>query len=505
MSNRPNILLITADQWRGECLGAAGHPVVKTPNLDALAAQSTLFSRHYAPCAPCAPARASLHTGLYQMIHRVTRNGTPLDRRFDNIAKAARRAAYTPALFGYTDTSPDPRDLDPSDPALLSYEGVLPGFDLQQGLAEDDAPWLSWLAGRGREPHPGLPMQAGGEQPGAERKTERVSTAPTAFAADESQTAFLSEAFLAWVRRQNGPWFAHLSFLRPHPPFSAPAPFNDMYTPGDGPDYLRADSPQAEPADHPYPAAKRAAVDLGEYLAARSGPLAQLDARDFDRIRAIYYGMISEVDAQIGRICEALRAMRCWEETLLVFTSDHGEMMGDHWMLGKGGFYEQSYHIPLILKVPGGSGGRVELFTSAVDIFPTLLEAMDVAALHEANGRSLLPLARGEQPADWRDAVLWEFDYRDFDHSGRPAEDCSLAALRSDDHLYVHSPADHSLLYDLRKDPACLNSLAEHDSARRLRMAEALLSTRTRCLEQTLSKKLVWEWSLSSKLRVRES
>ena len=94
-----NILLITADQWRGDCLSALGHPLVATPNLDALAEEAVSFRRHYAGAAPCSPARACLYTGLYQMNNRVCGNGTPLDARHDNIALMARRAGYEPILF----------------------------------------------------------------------------------------------------------------------------------------------------------------------------------------------------------------------------------------------------------------------------------------------------------------------------------------------------------------------------------------------------------------------
>ncbi|RUV36155.1 phosphonate monoester hydrolase, partial [Mesorhizobium sp. M1A.T.Ca.IN.004.03.1.1] len=93
---------------------------------DALAREGTLFRQHYAGAAPCSPARATVYTGLYQMNHRVCRNGSPLDARFDNLALAARRAGYDPTLFGYTDTAPDPRGMDTADPHLTTYEGVLP-------------------------------------------------------------------------------------------------------------------------------------------------------------------------------------------------------------------------------------------------------------------------------------------------------------------------------------------------------------------------------------------
>ncbi|MCB1040991.1 MAG: sulfatase-like hydrolase/transferase, partial [Acidimicrobiales bacterium] len=110
-----NVLYITVDQWRGDCLGVAGHPVVRTPTLDSLAARGVRFANHWSVTAPCGPSRASLHTGRYLMNHRSVNNGTPLDHEFDNIARIARRQGYDPTLFGYTDTSVDPRLVD--DPA----------------------------------------------------------------------------------------------------------------------------------------------------------------------------------------------------------------------------------------------------------------------------------------------------------------------------------------------------------------------------------------------------
>ena len=104
-----NILLVTLDQFRGDCLSLLGHPVVRTPNLDALSRDATTFTRHYSQAAPCSPGRASLYTGMYLMNHRVCFNGSPLDDRFDNVARVARRHGYAPALFGYTDQGVDPR------------------------------------------------------------------------------------------------------------------------------------------------------------------------------------------------------------------------------------------------------------------------------------------------------------------------------------------------------------------------------------------------------------
>ena len=106
-----NVLFITVDQWRGDCLSSLGHPVVTTPALDRLAAQGTLFANHWANAAPCGPSRACLYTGTYLHHNRSLLNGTPLDARFTNVALLARQAGYDPVLFGYTDTSLDPRTL----------------------------------------------------------------------------------------------------------------------------------------------------------------------------------------------------------------------------------------------------------------------------------------------------------------------------------------------------------------------------------------------------------
>ena len=149
---RPNVLLITLDQYRGDSLSCAGHPIVKTPNLDALAAEGVRFANHYSQAAPCSPGRAALYTGTYQMTNRVLSNGTPLDHRFDNVARMARRAGYDPTLFGYTDQGVDPRTIThPGDPRLSDYEGILPGFAVGLDLPGPAPAWMEWLASKGYE------------------------------------------------------------------------------------------------------------------------------------------------------------------------------------------------------------------------------------------------------------------------------------------------------------------------------------------------------------------
>ncbi len=493
---RPNILLITADQWRGDCLGTTGHPVVGTPNLDAFAETATVFEQHYSATAPCSPARASLYTGLYQMNHRVVRNGAPLDNRFDNIARAARRAGYLPTLFGYTDTAPDPRQHHPQDPALKTYEGTLPGFTVRQPLPEDDKPWLSWLARRGHDPETFGSIHLVEAEPG-----ERISRKAPHYSKDETQTAFMADAFLNWLGEQHRdePWMAHVSFLRPHPPIVVPAPYNTLYDPEDGPDFAGAATAEEEAAFHPLAAALQNLQRLSSHIPGATTQVRDLSRHDLKRIRALYYGMISEVDAQLGRIFEALDEP---ERTLIIFTSDHAEMMGDHWLLGKAGFYRQSYHIPLIIRAPGGArANRVSAFTSSADVFPTLADILAVEPEHAPDGTSLLPFLSGRTPLSWRGAALWEFDFRQvlaaqpglFPQSAHGGSTALISRLGTE-WQYVHFSGMQSLLLKAGAQAGNLgNRAAEHPDVV-ISNLDALLSTRMRHNDETLARKAVWDF-----------
>ena len=146
-----NLLLITADQWRGDCLSSMGHPVVHTPALDALAAESVQFRRHYTNAVPCGPSRACLHTGMYLHNHRSGTNGTPLDSRFDNWALRLRSQGYDPVLFGYTHTGMDPRGVPEEDERLWNDEGILPGIRPVIDMGTHCPDWRAWLRQKGYE------------------------------------------------------------------------------------------------------------------------------------------------------------------------------------------------------------------------------------------------------------------------------------------------------------------------------------------------------------------
>ncbi|MEO8882825.1 MAG: alkaline phosphatase family protein [Devosia sp.] len=489
-----NILLITADQWRGDCTGYAGHPLVKTPSLDRLTSEGVAFLRHYGQAAPCSPARACLYTGLYQMNNRVVDNGTPLDRRFDNIALAARRVGYDPTLFGYTDQAPDPRDYPPGDPILTSYEGLLPGFSPRIRL-EDEKLWLSWLRSRGYD----FTTREAAHRPVGIAEGAIAPAAP-AYSADETPTAFLTGEFIRWLGEQDAgrPWFAHLSFLRPHPPFVVPAPYSTMISPEMVDGFDRAASPDTEAVLHPLLARQISRRQLSDFVPGGSGLVRDLSDADFRQIKATYYGMIAEVDSQLGRVFSALSAAGAWEETLIIFTSDHAEMLGDHWLLGKGGFFDESQHVPLIIRDPRhptAHGTKVEAFTESVDIFPTLLDHFGIEPAHYPDGKSLTPFLSGTKPENWREEVHWEFDFRDIANQkaegwfGLPSTRLNMAVIRGDHYKYVHFAALPPLLFDMVEDPANLVNLAADPKFLdvRLALAEKLLAWRAEHLDQTLA------------------
>ncbi len=472
-----NILLITLDQFRGDCLSAAGHPVVRTPHLDRLAREGVRLSRHYSQAAPCGPGRASLYTGMYQMNHRVVANGAPLDRRFDNVAKAARRAGYQPTLFGYTDQAVDPRDTTgPDDPRLLTYEGILPGFDigLRWGTGDPGA-WLDWLRGLGHEVPDDIDAALEGE-PGRP--------------AGHSLSAFHTDAFLAWLKSRKRPWFAHLSQLRPHPPYAAAGKFARMYDPGALPDPIA-------PAEDRH--------RLHDGLLRNPRMAAPTDRADMRRLQAQYFGMVSEADHQLGRVWAALDEGDQWKDTFILVTADHGEQLGDHGLIQKGGFFEQSYHVVGLVRDPrpgAARGAVIEAFTENVDIFPTLCEAMGIDVPAQCDGASLTPFIEGRAPADWRAAAHWEFDWRagliqqraSGDHPrASPWNDGlerrSLAVRRAADTAYVHVADGSWLCFDLAVDPAWRTLLT--DPAVVLEQAQAMLTWRARHADRTLTGMLV--------------
>lgn len=470
---RPNVLLVTLDQLRADCLGVAGHPLVRTPTLDRLADEGVRFTHHFSNCTPCGPARASLLTGLWQMNHRVTDNGAPLADDLPTLPRALRAAGYRPALFGYTDTTLDPGGLAPGAGELTEWEQPMRGFDPIVHLDDYVGPWLAWLAAEGFEVPDAASYFDIYDRVDVELPPGRGETwAPPRYDAAHTESAFLTGEVLAWLEHTIGtdggatdgsPWCAHVSYLRPHPPYVVPAPYNDMFDPADVPPPVRHPTPAAEGAVHPFLAAALAIVP------------SPTDRRNQDQLRATYYGMIAEVDHQLGVLLDGLDALGQRDDTLVVVTSDHGEQLGDHWLIEKLGFFDQSFRIPLLVRWPamtGSTGRTVDAFTENVDILPTILDVCGVDPPSFCDGASLRPFLDSERegtdaPDRWRESVHTEYDFRMptttvvEDLLGIRQDQCAVAVIRDRHRKYVQFAGGLApLFFDLDDDPGELRDLA---------------------------------------------
>ena len=482
MPLKPNVLFIVIDQLRADCLTGALADVTPLPNLRALMREAVSFMRHYSVVNPCGPSRASILTGQYAMNHRAVRNGTPLPHDTPNIATEVRKAGYLPLLYGYTDSAQDPRAHHPNDPALTSYEEVMPGFhEVVEMRLEASLPWRADLLEKGYDvpPYPDIFRPNGPEL-----------NAPALYRAEDSDTAFLTDQFLRGLRGRPQGWFAHLTYIRPHPPLVAPAPYNRLVIPADIPAPVTVGDWDAEHARHPY---IRACNDRPAIASVVEG-FSDLEptAENIATLRAVYLGLAAEVDHHIGRIITALKQVGVYDDTLLIVTADHGEMLGDHHAWGKQTFYDAAYHTPLIIRdprQPKAQGQRIEAVTESIDIAPTLLDWLGLEAPDVMDGCSLLPYLHGSAPETWRSYSYSELDFgnplsptKAQAALGLGAEAANLAVLRGARYSLVHFNAglppllfDHAEAGELRNiaaDPAAQPILLE--------MTRAMLDHRMR-------------------------
>jgi arylsulfatase A-like enzyme len=458
MASRKNLLFITIDQWRGDFVpwGERGG-FLSLPNLEALASQSCVFDRHYSVATPCGPSRASLMTGLYVMNHRAVQNTVPLDARHETLPRHLRRLGYEPAMAGYTTTTPDPRSAPRNDPRFRTLGEAMEGFRVLATL--DPYPmmheYFRWLAQHGYA----LPAEhhdvwlPDDDVPGP-------SARPSRLPAHLSDSAWVTDVALAYLAdHEREPWALHLCYWRPHPPFTNPAPYHESYRAVDMPPPLRAADPAAEARQHPLLATALDQVSAASYFRRRQGLVRDLTAAEVAQARATYCGMLREVDDQLGRVLAHLRASGQLDDTLIVLTSDHGELLGDHHLFGKASYFDPVFHVPLIVRLPGAAPRRVAAFTESVDLLPSILEWLGEPAPRACDGLSLLPWCRGETPADWRREAHFEFDFRDVYYSamqsalGLPMDAACLAGIVDEAHKYVHFAALPPLLFDRRDDP----------------------------------------------------
>lgn len=490
------------DHFRADLLIGGLANSAKLPNLRKFMSESVSFSNHFSVTTPCGPARASLLTGLYAMNHRSIRNGTPLAHHHTNLALELRKLGREPLLFGYTDTSPDPSTKPKLDPDLSNYEGLLPGFsEIVQMRFATSYPWVADLAAKGYDV-----SDYWGLYRAVDDGSGRLDLPPV-YAAEDSDTAFLTNETLKHLNvRRDQNWVAHVTFIRPHPPLAAPEPWNRLHDPEDIPQARAVDDIDAERAVHPVIDAMFSEPSLKYMFRGFDGRLDRMSDETRQQLRAIFMGLAAEVDHHLGRFFDWLKSTGQWDDTLIIVTSDHGEMLGDHFMWGKQTIYDPCFHVPLIIRDPRnpqGAGSIVDELVETIDIAPTILDWVGGTPPPAFDGRSLSPFLSGDTPKSWRDHVFMEME---FGKPGDPTaverklslehDEANAAILREKKWKYVHFNGGlPPMLFDMESDPNETRNLAKEPaySEELLRLTRRMLDHRMTHQFSALTNTLIGE------------
>ena len=434
MTDRPNILLIVTDHFRADLISGALGGAVPLPSLRRFAEESVVFEQHFSVTPPCGPSRVSLLSGQYAMNHRAVRNGTPLRHDTPNVARVLRDGGYDPLLFGYTDVTQDPRALSPDDPRLRSYEELLPGFSeiVRMRQETDDQVWRDHLRGKGYDVPEGMDLY---------RPVGGRIDAPALYRSEDSDTAYLTDRFISHMGGLSDGWCAMLSYIRPHPPFVAPAPWNKMVDPESVPSPATATGANV----HPYINALHKTKSVARLV--EGFPDLEPSPENIKTLRAIFLGLAAEVDHHVGRVLDWLKSSGQLESTLVIFTADHGDTLGDYGLWGKESFFDSAFHVPLMIRIPGIAPRTVGAMTESIDIAPTILDFAGCVVPDSMDGESLNELAKSG--VGGRDQSFSEHDFGNpisptsrQEMLGLRAHAANFGVLRTATHRLVHFAGD---------------------------------------------------------------
>jgi len=428
---KPNVVLFITDGHRADCLGCYGNPILQTPNIDAFAAEGALCRRSYCSHTVCMPTRSSIFTSRYPHIHGVWANGIPLSTDEITLPQVLGENGYVTCASGKIHFEPQQ------------------AYDRHCPIMKDQTPYYGF-----HEVHLSENKQ------GLEYIRFVESTFPDLLDAAKSRSPSLPEEAheLHWIASQaidfierhasgQRPFFLSCSCHELVPPCHPPAEFAGMYS----------------PEDMPPPRCKDGELDTKPPYQRRcyEGYLKKKRHPNEEQLRtylASYYDQTRFIDKQFGRVIAALKDNGVWDNTIVLFTADHGLVLNDHYLWRHGPFlYEQVINVPLIWRVPGltTQGAVTEALVESVDIMPTILDAVGVEPPLGIQGRSIRPLLGGDASAAGRDSVLVqdrespELLARDIDPTG-----FSLVGVRTEDWKLIHYPGEsHGELYDLKNDP----------------------------------------------------
>lgn len=416
MADRPNILLLFTDMQRADTIHALGNPVIKTPNLDRLVEEGTSFTSCYTPSPVCVSARCCMHYGMYPQRTGLYRNGRMMDDNGASFQELLGNAGYRTQAIGKCHFTPERA-------ALRGFQTRLTQEEIIPDVADDD--YRLFLEGNeldSMEPH-----GTRGEMYYIPQVSHLPASAhPTQWIGDRS-LEFIQEA-----STEDEPWLLFSSFIHPHPPFAPPKPWHKLYR---APLMPLPKVPQDSEALHTWINKVQ-----NRYKYRDQG----IDTNLIRLIKAYYYATISFVDYQVGRLLASLEENKQLENTLILFTSDHGEYLGDYDCFGKRSMHDAASRVPMLVRYPGrfDDGDICTEPVSLVDVLPTLTAAaeVDTGGL-ELDGLDLAATARGDTD---RLGVYSQFD----------CGDRGIYMVVEEDWKYFYSAADDAeFLFDRVTDP----------------------------------------------------
>lgn len=470
MTSKPNILCFVTDQQRADHLGCYGNADIQTPNIDRLAREGVTFTESYVANPVCMPNRASMFTGRYPKAHGCRENGITLSPAEVVLPEVLRRSGYQTASIGKIHLAPFGITKDKAAEDYERYESKeywehhkslpVPYYGLEHVyLADGHGPYVfGHYKHQLDEDHPGMYEKL---------RKDRALSSPTgarqswkaAIPEELHYNTVVAEKTIEFLKARDAerPFFVWCSFPDPHHPYSPPRPYCDQYDPREI-EFSPARR-EGELDDLPPYFRRCYEGDLG--TGGLRGDLRGVTDEHYREIVAHTYGMISMVDHNIGRVVKTLEELSLLENTIMVFFSDHGDLMGDHWLINKGPFFFRGLlRIPTIWRLPGGisAGKATSALVSTVDLCPTLLDLVEVPIPEGVQGRSYNGVLAGEQKE------VREWACVEYDEAYLPDR---LRQIRSRDWAltyYAHN--DYGLLYDLRRDPDELHNLWDHPDCR---------------------------------------
>ncbi len=503
MGQRPNILFIITDQQRADHVGFAGNSVVLTPHLDAIATTGMQFNNAYVANSICTPNRCSILTGRMPSAHGAASNGISLDWHANTFVKRLKDSGYQTGLVGkghFQDWGdlPPPFDTEniPETPLRISRQPYPENWNLFEtsrahragyvefpedfyGFSHVDmvvghsdfctGHYLHWLKDKGLDPAD-LLGTANSKSLSKTTYDKWWQVRQPRMPAELYPSRYIAEKSIDFLKRQSKdePFFLQVSFPDPHHPFTPPGKYWDMYDPDD------------MPLPATYGDTHENSTWLAKAYANRSGNLDAIvlpfgpDEDQLKHALAAQYGMISLIDDCVGDIQKSLDELGLADNTIVIFTSDHGEMFGDHHIMLKGTMhYQGCIKVPLVINNPGSAAGQSDSLVSSVDLAQTILDLTDIEEYEGMHGTSLKPLL--DSPEDQlRSELLIEDDYpADILRTGHPTRMRTL--ITPEARLTHYLGSDMGELYDFQNDPDELHNRFSDTSPLRSELGQKLI------------------------------